>query len=98
MNPTRRVMENETALRRATVAYTAPFLVFIGVMAIEKTIGLPPLWLYPIRFTSVLLTVLLVSRPVIRLRASHPAASVAIGIAVFLIWIGPDLLFGYRHH
>jgi hypothetical protein len=27
-----------------------------------------------------------------------PLASIAVGIAVFLIWVGPDILFGYRHH
>src|SRR5690242_4546739 len=91
-------MEKHTALRRATLAYAAPFLVFIGIMALEKLARLPPGWLYPVRFAAVLLTLLLVSRPVVRLGPSYPAASVAIGIAVFLIWIGPDLLFRYRHH
>ena len=28
---------------------------------------------------------------------SRALASIALGVAVFLIWIGPDLLFGYRH-
>jgi len=35
---------------------------------------------------------------VIPIRPSYPAASLVIGLAVFLVWIGPDLLFGYRHH
>jgi len=47
---------------------------------------------------AVLLTFGLVSRPVLSFRAAFPLASIGIGIAVFLIWIGPDLLFGYRHY
>lgn len=26
-----------------------------------------------------------------------PFASIVLGVAVFAIWVGPDLLFGYRH-
>jgi CAAX prenyl protease-like protein len=39
-----------------------------------------------------------IARPVIDLRVRHWAATVAIGVAVFVIWIAPDLLIkGYRH-
>jgi hypothetical protein len=88
----------DAAGRRATVAYIAPFLVFIGFMAIDAAIHLPADWYYAMRFLAVLLTIAFVSRPVLSFRAGFPLASIGIGIAVFLIWIGPDLLFGYRHH
>ena len=39
----------------------------------------------------------LFSRPYLSFRPTAPAASIGVGIAVFLIWVGPDLLFGYRH-
>ena len=40
---------------------------------------------------------ILVSRPIIDLRAKMPLQSALIGVGVFAIWIGPDLLFpGYR--
>ena len=40
---------------------------------------------------------LLISRPVIDLRVKVPLQSILIGVGVFVIWIGPDLLFpGYR--
>ena len=29
---------------------------------------------------------------------SYPVASIGIGIAVFVIWVAPDALLGYRHH
>jgi CAAX prenyl protease-like protein len=39
------------------------------------------------------------SRHVIQLRASRRLETVIIGVAVFLIWVGPDLLFpAYRQH
>jgi len=84
--------------RRATAAFVAPFLVFVGLMAIEKALGLAPAVFYPIRFAVVLAILVLVSRPFLEFRPQAPLASIVVGVAVFLIWIGPDQLFGYRHH
>jgi len=83
--------------RRATIGYVAPFLAFVGMMAVEHVIPLPPQCLYPIRFVVVLGLVIGVSRPYLSFRPSHPWASVLIGMCVFGLWVGPDLLFGYRH-
>jgi uncharacterized protein len=80
--------------RNATVGYVAPFLIYVLMIPMP----LPPEWLWPIRFAIVLAVILFVSRPFLSLRPSYPWASIAIGTAVFLIWIGPDVLFGYRHH
>jgi CAAX prenyl protease-like protein len=84
--------------RIATIAYVAPFATYVILLAVDHAIALPPEIFYPIRFLAVLLLLLSVSRPFITLRPSFPVASVAVGAAVFLIWIGPDVLFGYRHH
>src|ERR1017187_9169891 len=84
--------------RRATLAYIAPFLVFVGCMAIKAALHPAAHWYYPAQFLAVLLTLGFVSRPVLRFRAAFPLASIGVGIAVFLIWIGPDVLWGYRHH
>src|ERR1017187_4130156 len=69
-------------------------------MAVGETLPLPAVWLYPIRFFAVLAVLLWLSRPYLSFRAARPAMSVVIGIAVFVIWIAPDVLFGpaYRHH
>jgi CAAX prenyl protease-like protein len=83
--------------QRATIGYIAPFLAFVGVMGLERLTALPAEWLYLIRFLIVAVLILTVSRPYLSLRPSAPMASIVIGIAVFLIWIGPDALFGYRH-
>ncbi|MBZ5619922.1 MAG: CAAX prenyl protease-related protein [Acidobacteriia bacterium] len=84
--------------RLATAAYVAPFGAFVSLMQLERAIALPPQVFYPIRFVAVLLILLLVSRRFVSLRPSFPLASIGLGMAVFLIWIGPDILFGYRDH
>ena len=85
---------------RATLGYIAPFAVFVTLMALERAVGLPAGWFFPIRFLVVLGILATVSRRLVSLRASMPIGSVAVGFAVFLVWIGPDLLFGptYRQH
>jgi CAAX prenyl protease-like protein len=82
----------------ATLAYIAPFLAFVGIMALERAVALPPQWFYPVRFFVVLSIIGWVSRPFVSFRATYPLASIGIGMAVFAVWIGPDVLFGYRHH
>ncbi len=84
--------------RRATVAYTAPFIAFVAIMAVERLIPLPPQWLYPVRFLIVSSLIGAVSWPYLSFRPSAPLASIAIGVAVFVVWVAPDILFGYRHH
>lgn len=84
--------------RRATLAYVGPFVAFVAMMAIEKSLSLPPVYFYPLRFGVVLAILATVSRAYINLRPAMPMLSIAIGVAVFAIWIGPDQLFNYRHH
>jgi hypothetical protein len=83
---------------RATLAYIAPFLVFVGCLAVKAVLHPAAHWYYPAQFLAVLLTLGFVSWPILSFRAAFPLASIGVGIAVFLIWIGPDVLWGYRHH
>src|ERR1700679_3092326 len=83
--------------RGATAAYVAPFAAFILVMAAEHALLPHSQILYPVRLAIVLAVILLVSRPYLHLRPKNSLASIAVGAAVFLIWIAPDRLFGYRH-
>ncbi len=93
-------MSDQGVSNRLTLAYIAPFLTFILLMTVERSVGLPAAWFYPIRFFTILVLLVTVSRPAISFRASAPLASIGVGIAVLVIWIGPDLLFGagYRRH
>ena len=85
-------------LRTATIGHIAPFLVYVILLQAEHSFGLPPVVSYAARLTVAAAVLLLVSRPFVTLKPSVPLASVGIGVAVFVIWIGPDLIFGYRHH
>lgn len=80
-----------------TLGYIAPFIAFVGVMAVEHALGLPLVWSYVVRIVVTVLVLAMYSRPYLSFRPSAPVGSIGIGIAVFLIWIGPDVLFGYRH-
>lgn len=93
-------MSSESTGPRAAppeAGYIAPFAAFVGIMAIEHALGLPLVWSYALRLGIVSIVLFLFSRPYLSFRPSAPLASIGIGIAVFLIWIGPDVLFGYRH-
>lgn len=82
-----------------TFSYIASFLAFIGVMAVEKLTGLPTAWLYPLRVLVVTAVLLAYSRAPLAHRPARPLFSVLLGAAVFVLWIGPDVVFGpaYRH-
>jgi uncharacterized protein len=84
-----------TSTRRATAGYIVPFLIYAGMIALP----LPPGVLFPVRFVLVLFAIFYFSRPYLTLKPSQPLASIGVGLGVFLIWIGPDVLFGpaYRH-
>ena len=83
--------------RRATAGYIAPFVAFVGIMALERLVPLPSQWLYLARFLIVAALIGALSWPYLSFRPSYPLASVAVGVAVFMIWVAPDVLFGYRH-
>jgi CAAX prenyl protease-like protein len=83
-----------------SLPYVAPFLVFMGFVALQSSrFRLPELAAQVAWVGVVALVLIFVARPVIDLRAPRWPLSLLIGAAVFVIWIGPDLLFpGYRHH
>lgn len=77
--------------------YIVPFATILVFLAVHKYV--PAGIEYPLRCAVLVAVLVFVSRHVINLRVRHFAASLVIGIAVFLIWIGPDLLFpSYRAH
>jgi CAAX prenyl protease-like protein len=80
--------------RHTTAAYVAPFAAFVGVMAIERALGIPAVYAYPARFVIASLVLLIFSRHLIPQSVAAPLLSIAIGATVFVIWIGPDVLFG----
>ncbi len=83
---------------KATLGYIGPFIAYVGLMQLDRALSLSPQIFYPIRFAAVALLLLLLSRPYVTFRPRSAGASIGIGVLVFVIWIAPDLLFGYRHH
>jgi CAAX prenyl protease-like protein len=54
---------------------------------------------YPLRVIAVTAILLFFSRKVISLRIVSPVSSILFGVAVFAVWVGPDLLWpAYRQH
>jgi hypothetical protein len=86
-------MERRPTQFHPWIAYIAPFAVFIAL----RWLPIAPEWLAPVRFFLVAATIAVFSRQAIPLRPSFLAGSIMLGIAVLVIWIGPDLLWpGYR--
>jgi len=83
--------------QRPAISYVAPFIVFVGLMGVERSFDLPAAYFYPLRFALTVATLVLVSGRLLTLRPGAPFASLLLGAAVFLIWVAPDQLFGYRH-
>ena len=80
-------------MRNPAVPYVLPFLVFIGLLALQTAVPVP-VWL---RFAISMLAILAVSREPLRGAPSKPLASVLIGIAVFILWVGPDRIVPNWH-
>ncbi len=81
------------------IPYALPFAVLLAFLGLGPTLGIPVPVAYPLRTLAVLAAVVVWSRRVIAFRPARPLSSLLLGIAVFAIWIAPDLLFpGYRQH
>lgn len=77
--------------------WVAPFAAYMVFLALGRY--LPLEFEYPVRIAVVVAILGFVSRRVIDWRMVRPLESVAVGVAVFLIWIGPDVLVpGWRSH
>jgi len=82
-----------------TLAYTAPFITFVGLMSLTGHLRASQTVAYPLRSLAALAVWWALSRRLIRWRPSRPLTSVLLGVAVFFVWIGPELIWpGYRQH
>jgi CAAX prenyl protease-like protein len=83
--------------RHPATPYVAPFVAYLLFLALDQYVPLAPVPLLALRFSVVLGLIVFVSRPVLSLRTSHLLGSIVLGVAVFVIWVGPDLLWpAYR--
>ncbi len=82
---------------RQAIPWAVPFVTFLLVFVVRPPVGLAEPADTIVRLAVVTLVVALVSRPVLPRRIRSPGASVGVGIAVFALWVAPDLLVpGYR--
>jgi uncharacterized protein len=92
-------MKQRRALEHPAVAYVAPFAIFIFLLAIQNLVPLPQAVEFALRIVILTVAIWFFSRKVLDFGMSQPLGTIAIGLAVFLIWIAPDTLFaGYRDH
>ena len=81
----------------ATWSYVAPFATLLVFLGLAGFVPMGSQFGYPLRTIAVAVVLLLCSRRLVTFRAAHFCTSLLVGVAVFLIWIGPDLLWpGYR--
>jgi uncharacterized protein len=85
-------------LRHPALPYVAPFAIFLGLLVLTRQISFG-WWEFPLWLAVMGAVIWWFSRDVIEFRSPHWAASAAMGIAVFAVWVAPDLLVsGYRGH
>ncbi len=77
------------------VPYVLPFAAFLALLGIQQIVPVPQ----SLRFILIAAILVVFSRGVLRFRLVNPLGSILLGIVVFAIWIGPDVLFpGWRAH
>ena len=78
--------------------YVIPMAAFFLFAWLAPFLGLGP-WEYPLRCVLLGLVLWLFSADVIDFRVRHLGLSLLLGVVVFVLWIGPDVLIaGYRSH
>lgn len=83
----------------SSTPFVVPFVVFVGFLAARAWVPLPALAEQAVWFVAMAAVIALVARPVLDFRVRQWGGTIALGAGVFLLWIGPDLLFpGYRGH
>ena len=83
----------------SSAPYVIPFAVFMVLLGTGKYVPLPQSVEFALRCAILTAVLWFFSRNVISFRVKRPLASIALGIGVFLLWIGPDALIpGYRQH
>ena len=90
-------MTAERKTNWTALPYVLPFAVFLAFLAIQKYLPIPPTLVYAVRDLLLAVVLFAISRQVMELRSFHRTETVILGVAVFLVWVAPDLIFpGYR--
>jgi CAAX prenyl protease-like protein len=80
--------------RHPAVPYILPFAVFIALLGLQQLVPVP-VW---VRFVVSMAAIFAVSLPVLKGGPSKTLLSVLVGVLVFAIWVGPDVISpAWRH-
>lgn len=79
--------------RSPAVPYVAPFVVFLALIGLSRVWPMPALADEIFRLAVMLAVLFLVARPVLHFKVQNGSVSVLVGVAIFVLWIAPDLLF-----
>ncbi len=80
--------------RHPAIPYVLPFAVFMALLGLQSLFAVPA----PVRLLVCLAVIAAVSFPALRGGPSKPLLSILVGLAVFFVWVGPDVLFPNWHH
>jgi uncharacterized protein len=90
---------SEPITKHPAFPYVAGMAAYLALISVDRYLPFGPVAQFALRFLLVLAVLIFASRSVINLRPSNALASVALGIAVFALWVGPDYLWPqYRTH
>ena len=81
-------------LRHPALPWVLPFGVFIALLALQSAMPVP-VWM---RLVLPLAAILAFSRGALSGGPSKPVQSILVGLAAFVVWIGPDLIAPNWHH
>jgi len=85
--------------RWPSLPYVLPFGVFVVFLALQQYSQLSVTIDYPLRIVILAIVLWVFSRNVIDLRCSQTLWTILLGVAVFAIWVAPDILFpAYRQY
>lgn len=81
------------------IPYVLPFGIFLFFLAIQSHVPISESLEFPLRFLILGSVLWFVSRHIIDLRIQNLVGSTILGVLVFLLWVGPDVVWpGYREH
>jgi CAAX prenyl protease-like protein len=93
------VQPRRSGFQSASAPYVVPFAFFLLVLVAAPHLAFLGVWEFPLRVSLLVAVLFAFSRHVIDFRVRHGILTIVVGVAVFVLWIAPDVLFpNYREH
>jgi uncharacterized protein len=82
----------------SSLPYVVPFAVVIALLGLHPILPLSPLAEQVVWILVMTVTLAVMSRPVLDFRIRNWFGSLALGVAVFVLWVAPDRIFPGYHN